>query len=311
MSKLFEALQRLGHDSSDVYTDFAAEARGVLQPVPPARDEVPQAGPPRRVQRSEVAPELRKVPVEDAYIDSAIRIVFHSDPRSAGADRFRLLRMRLRQLREMRELKTILVTSPLPRDGKSTVLLNLATALAEGGKRNVLVVEADLHRPSLCVRLGLPLQAGLTECIEDSLAPFSALRYVRPLDWYLLAAGQPRGNSTELLQSQTLPKIIHTLSPHFDWVLCDAPPVIPITDAVALRQHTNATLMVIRAGVTPRDAVDAAMSRIGAKHVAGIVLNGAEFEGMYSKYYDSYQTASSEPRNTRRDPVCESRDALA
>jgi Mrp family chromosome partitioning ATPase len=74
--------------------------------------------------------------------------------------------------------------------------------------------------------------------------------------------------------------------------------VIPITDAVALRQHTNATLMVIRAGVTPRDAVDAAISRIGAKHVAGIVLNGAELEGMYSKYYDSYQTASSEPRST-------------
>lgn len=310
MSKLFEALQRLGHDSKDLYTDFATEAQELLQPVPPIRNEALQASAPRRVQRSEVVPELCKVPVEDAYIDSAIRIVFHSDPRSAGADRFRLLRMRLRQLREMRELKTLLVTSPLPGDGKSTVLLNLATALSERGKRKVLVVEADLHRPNLCMRLGLPLQAGLAECIEDSLPPVSALRYVQPLGWYFLAAGQTPDNARELLQSQVLPKLIHSLSPHFDWVLLDAPPVIPISDAIVLRQHTNATLMVIRAGVTPRDAVDAAISRIGAKHVAGIVLNGAELEGMYSKYYDSYQAASTEPVSTRGRPR-ERRDALA
>ena len=129
MSKLFEALQRLGQDSSKLYTDFATEARGILQPV--LRDEPRYVGSSRKVQRSEVSSELRNVPVEEAYIYNWMRIIFHSDPRSAGADRFRLLRMRLRELRHTRDMKTILITSPLPGDGKSTVLLNIATALAE------------------------------------------------------------------------------------------------------------------------------------------------------------------------------------
>jgi Mrp family chromosome partitioning ATPase len=91
--------------------------------------------------------EPSALPVENAEILPETRLAFHADPRSPGADRYRLLRMRLRELGSSGKLKTLLVTSPLPHDGKSTVCLNLATALAEGGKKNVLLIEADLHQP--------------------------------------------------------------------------------------------------------------------------------------------------------------------
>ena len=95
------------------------------------------------------APALPEFPVEEAYVGSENRLVFHADPRSPAADRYRLLRMKLKTLGNSGKLKKILITSPLAHDGKSTVTMNLATALAERGKRRVLVVETDLHHSSL------------------------------------------------------------------------------------------------------------------------------------------------------------------
>ena len=138
------------------------------------RDEFPAV----RVERAEILPETK--------------LVFHTDPRSPSADRYRLLRMRLRELGKAGKLKTLLITSPLPHDGKSTVCLNLATALAEGGRKNVLLMEADLHQPALTGRLGLKTWMGLAECLEGEVDPQSAIRKVEPLNWYLLPAGGSR-----------------------------------------------------------------------------------------------------------------------
>ena len=96
----------------------------------------------------EKAIQLDRILVEEVQVLPESRIVAHSDPRSAGADRFRYLRMCLRELWNTGKLKTLQITSPFPQEGKSTIALNLATALAQGGKRTVLLIEADLHRPS-------------------------------------------------------------------------------------------------------------------------------------------------------------------
>jgi capsular exopolysaccharide synthesis family protein len=208
------------------------------------------------------------------------------DPHGPGADRFRFLRMRLRQLKQAQNVKTLLVTSPLPRDGKTTIVLNLATALAERGKRNVLVLEADLHRSSLCDRLGLQPKPGLAECLEDGRSPLSVLQYIQPLGWYFLGAGQAHGNPTELLHSNAVSSVMDILIKHFDWVLVDSPPVVPLSDALALKSRADASLLVVRAGATQRDAIETAIERLGPKHVAGIVLNGADtLDKLYSDYY--------------------------
>ena len=230
--------------------------------------------------------DLERIPVEEVLVEAASRIVFHGDPSSPGADRFRLLRMRLRDVQNQTKLRSLLVTSPLPHDGKSTMALNLTTALAQRGKSRVLLIEGDLHHACLSSRLGLKAQAGLSECIESALDPLSAIRRLEPLGWYLLAAGQPRRNPTELLQAEALSGTMQKLRPYFDWIVIDSPPVLPLTDALLLQQQADASLLVARAGRTPSDAVDEAVALLGRKHVLGIVLNCAERLGrLYSTYY--------------------------
>jgi len=234
----------------------------------------------------EKAFQLQQVPTEEVQVHPGCRIIMHTDPRSAGADRFRFLRMCLRELWNAGKLKSLLITSPLPRDGKSTISLNLATALSEGGKRTVLLIEADLHHPTLTEQLGLEGRPGLADCLEGTLNPVMALRRLEPLNWYLLSAGDPRSNPTELLQTDALAGLLEKLSPHFDWILIDAPPVTPLTDALSLARQANATLLVAREGRTPREEIEKAIAVLGRQRVLGIVLNGVEgLDRLYSGYY--------------------------
>lgn len=237
-------------------------------------------------ENTEKAIQLDQISVEEVQVHPGSRLVMHTDPRSAGADRFRFLRMCLRELWNAGKLKTLQITSPLPQDGKSTIALNLATALAEGGKRNVLLIEADLHRPTLSEQLGIEKRVGLADCLDNSLNPVSALRRLEPLCWYLLPAGEPRSNPTEMLQTEAFAKVLQRLSPHFDWILIDSPPVIPLTDALSLARQADATLLVAREGRTPREAIEKAIAVLGRQRVLGIVLNAVEgLDRMYSGYY--------------------------
>lgn len=254
--------------------------------------------------------QLQQVPTEEVQMHPGSRIVVHSDPRSAGADRFRFLRMCLRELWSAGKLKSLLVTSPLPQDGKSTVAMNLATALAEEGKRTVLLIEADLHRPTLAEQLGVEMRAGLADCLEGGLNPFSALRRLEPLGWYFLPAGEPRSNPTELLQTEAFAGVLQKLSPHFDWILIDSPPVIPLTDALSLARQANATLLVAREGRTPGDAIEKAIAVLGRQRVLGIVLNAVEgLDRLYSGYYGySGYSENTKLKTIRR--VANSKDSL-
>ena len=260
----------------------------------------PPAGP--NSQRAEIPSELQQVPVEQVALQPESRVVFHSDPRGHGADRFRFLRMRLREFANVKKLKTILVTSPLPGDGKSTVALNLATVLEERGSLSVLLLEADLYRPSLTQTLGLATHSGLAECLESGLDPLSALRRLEPLGCYLLPAGQALGNPTEILQSERFTAVMQALSSYFDWVVIDSPPVAPLTDALLLARHADASLVVVRADRTPKEAAKAACALLGPKHVLGIVLNGVEgLNRLYSKYYGYYGGAASGSVDRRKE----------
>jgi tyrosine-protein kinase Etk/Wzc len=197
--------------------------------------------------------------------------------------------MRLRELGSSAKLKTLLVTSPLPHDGKSTVCLNLATALAEGGKKNVLLIEADLHQPVLNARLQINAWAGLAECLEGVVDPRSVIRRIHPLHWYLLPAGGSRANASELLQTAALAGVMSKLLPRFDWIIVDSPPVLPLSDATSLTRYADATLLVARADQTLREDIDETIAIIGRQRIVGIVLNGVNsFDRSYSKYYKSY-----------------------
>lgn len=257
----------------------------------PALHAVDPAGDPPTLSAEilKMVSDLSQTPVDEVEIKSSHHVIVLSDPRSPGADRFRYLRMRLRELKAKGQLKSLVITSPMPQDGKSTVAMNLTTVLAEGGKRKVLLIEADLHRPTLAKSLGIPLRPGLAECLESGLDPIPALRRLEPLCWYLLQAGEPKGNPTEILQSGSFAQIMETLSPLFDWILIDTPPVAPLTDALCLARIADASLLVLRAGRTPQEAADEALTLLGPGRVAGIIFNGAEgLNRLYSKYSGYY-----------------------
>ncbi|MGH9400509.1 MAG: CpsD/CapB family tyrosine-protein kinase [Terriglobia bacterium] len=248
----------------------------------------------------ENAPDLASVPSENTAIRPESRIVVWDHPDTLAADRYRLLRMRLQKLQGGGKLRTLLVTSPLPQDGKSTVALNLATILADKGKTKVLLVEADLRRPSLAPRLGLERWAGLSDCLGHGSDPLPAVRRIKPLEFYLLPAGEPAGNPTELLQSERFTEVLQSMSDRFDWIIIDSPPTGPIADTLALKPRADACLLVVRAGKTPREGVEEAIRQFGPGFVIGIILNGLKgLDREYSEYYSKYygETSAKKPKN--------------
>lgn len=253
------------------------------------------ANPPRKEGAflSEIFPEHVELHAES-------RLAFHTEPHGSAADRYRLLRQRLRELKAKSKLKTIMVTSPLPGDGKTTTVLNLATALADKGRSRVLVVEADYYHPSIVGLLGIKESDGLAGILEDGASPAESIRRLEPLAWSLIPAGSPAGIPTELHQRDSFTELLLALKPHFDWILIDSPPVVPLADALLLREQTDATLLVARAGFTPKRALDQAVAALGKQHVLGIVLNATDgvnrLYNKYSKYYGNYRGKGREQK---------------
>jgi capsular exopolysaccharide synthesis family protein len=206
----------------------------------------------------------------------------------------RFLRLRLNQVWNPEKLKKLLITSPLPHDGKSTIALNLAVALAEEGKRTVLLIEGDLHRATVSKELGLAGQAGVAEHLEDGVDALSLVLRISPLGFYFLPAGAAKGNPSELLQNGALTPMLESLSRHFDWILIDSPPVAPLTDTLSWKEQADATLLVARAGRTPIQSVEESLNLLGRKHVLAILLNAVEgVDRLYAKYYKAYTSEAS------------------
>ncbi len=244
---------------------------------------VPEAEFPDTTERPDL---FLPVPSVVSPVSPESRLAVYSDPRSIAGDRFRLARIRLKNLQATKGIKTILVTSPLPGDGKSTVALNLATALSENGKQPVLLLEADVYRPSLLKKLELKPWSGLTDSYQNETDPMLAIRRVEPLGFYLLPVGRP-GDDDSFLQSKYAAQLIKKLAAiSFNWIVIDAPPSAPVADILALKAQADATLLVMRAGKTPREALEETTRNLGREHIMGIILNGVEgMDHFYSKYY--------------------------
>jgi capsular exopolysaccharide synthesis family protein len=298
VSKIFDALSKAQGDVASLALPLI-EGAGMPGPAEDRRAnvDVPQIQPAPALR-----PEPKQLRVEDVHVKHFERVVFHTDPSGAAADKFRLLRMRLRDCWAAGKLKSVLITSPLPGEGKSTTALNLATALAEERTRKVLLVDGDLHRGSLNDQLGLNPHVGLGQCLTNGLNPLSALRRVEPFGWYFLCSGQLSvGSPTELLQPQELAALFQKLVCQFDWIVVDSPPVLALSDAVALRQHMDATLLVARAGSTSAKAVEDAIALLGRKHIIGLVLNG--IEKIHQPYGAYYQYQSRTKSTSRKMPA--------
>jgi non-specific protein-tyrosine kinase len=210
-----------------------------------------------------------------------------TNPRSPVSEAYRTLRTNLEFFSLDEPVRTLVVTSPGAKDGKSTVLANLAVALAQGGKR-VILVDCDLRRPTQHTLFGLDNATGLTTMMLDEAAQSKPPLRETPVDGLrVLTAGPLPPNPAELLGSRRMKETLAALLKKADVLLFDAPPVLAVTDALVLAVRTDGVLLVVKAGGTTREHVQQAkerLERVNAR-IVGAVLNNAPTDAMWQGYY--------------------------
>jgi capsular exopolysaccharide synthesis family protein len=225
---------------------------------------------PRDVEELTDRPLIGAIPFDPKAKERPL--IIQADPLNPRSEAFRSLRTNL-QFLEMDGGHTFVITSSIPTEGKSTTALNLAIALADSGKR-VALVDTDLRKPKVADYLGIEGGTGLTDVligrakVSDVLLPWGN----RSL--YVLPAGKIPPNPSELLGSARMQKLLDALSQEFDVVLCDAPPLLPVTDAAVLSRVTSGAIMAVAVGKTTTHQLEGALDAletVGAK-VAGVVL---------------------------------------
>jgi capsular exopolysaccharide synthesis family protein len=224
-----------------------------------------------------------------------------SDGHPAAREVFRTLRTRLYQIRSVQPLLKVLVTSPLPGDGKTFVASNLAQSIVRQRERRVLLIDGDLRISRLHERLGAPCTPGLSEYLLGESDELSVMQRGREDNLFLIAGGKTPSNPTELLGNGRLETLLARLTPAFDWILIDSPPAVPVSDASILAKQCDGVLMVVRAGATPFDLAQKACQEFRDKPVVGAVLNRAEFRASYGGYdYGKYGYTPESTEDTSR-----------
>jgi capsular exopolysaccharide synthesis family protein len=214
-------------------------------------------------------------------------------PKTPVAEAYRTIRANVQHLARDDDLKTLLVTSPMVGDGKTTVSANLAVALAQTGKR-VLAVSCDLHRPRLHSFFDLGNDVGLTTVLSGKTRLADALRAVGSEPLGVLPSGPGAANAAELLASDKMAGLLTQLRETADFIILDMPPIIAVGDVLILAAKTDGVLMVADANSTTRDALVHArqqIEQVGATIVGGIFLkfdpSRARAHHAYYHYYYS------------------------
>jgi protein-tyrosine kinase len=218
--------------------------------------------------------------------DPALLLFANPDEETAGKEVFRTLRTRLYQIRAVQPLRTLLVTSALPGEGKTFVTSNLAQVLVRQRERRTLLIDADLRLSNLHRPLGAETSPGLSDYLLGEVDEFPILQRGRDENLFLIAGGKSIANPTELLANGRFEQLIERLSPVFDWILIDSPPIIPVSDSTIIAKFCDGVLMVVRAGSTPFDLAQKACESFHDRPLLGVVLNRAEARSGYGGYYN-------------------------
>jgi capsular exopolysaccharide synthesis family protein len=210
---------------------------------------------------------------------------------SPAAEQYKILREQVKQS----GMASLSITSPVKRDGKTTVAVNLAAALSLDYEGRVLLIDADLRAPGVHKYFDLPQSPGLTDYLGSSskmnlknLVQETFLPGLR-----ILCSGKPSHLAAELLAKERMRQIIHEAQAQFPGycVIIDSPPILSTPDPLVIARYVDGVLLVVRAGKTPRDYLTKAIQSINSSKVMGVVLNGADL-GLSSKYY-YYSTNAS------------------
>lgn len=293
MSRLYEALRK-----SELENSRQSGAVVVTPEMtrPPAEFAAPVGMAPVELEGTQTV-ELRVSPEG--------HLVALTDLQGLPAEKFRVLVTRLRNLRSQQEIKSLQVTSSIVDEGKTLIAANLAITLARHSQNRVLLIEGDLHNPSLHSLLGLSHLKGICHWWKDPTAVLSDFVYhVNGLPLWYLPAGERFDEPAEILQSSRLTESLTQLSGLFDWIVVDSTPLSPMADANIWNRLVDGMLLVVRENVTPVKQLKRGLAGVDSPKLIGVVLNAAsEFDRV--NYYDKRYGAPPVSKNgsaSRRSP---------
>ena len=278
MSRVFDALRRANPnlisypeppgDSSDCLTQIMATVNGEA----PAPEDVPRFQIPQ---------------------DEETRLVAWNDPKCLAAENLRVLTARLRDARQRRSLKPLLITSAICGEGKTVTSANLAITLALHGEK-VLLIDGDFHQPALSRIFGIRDERGLANWHESTEPIAGLLKSAEGLPLWLLPAGVCSQQPLHVIQSQQTAELLKQLSDWFSWIVIDSPPLVPLADSRTWAAMSDAFLLVTRQGFTPKKAFMKGLATLDRSKLFAVVINEATAtEERYFRAYYSGKAASN------------------
>lgn len=225
------------------------------------------------------------------------------DPRSPISESYRTLRTNIQFSSFDEKIRTIVVTSSGPGEGKSTTSSNLAVVLAESGKKTILI-DCDQRKPKLHKVFALSNKYGLSNLLVEEVNFNDVINHTSIENLDVLTSGTRPPNPSELLSSAKMSQFIKNLKNEYEYIILDTPPVIMVTDAQILSQHSDGCLLVVSSGEADRDAAQRAkelLTKVNAK-ILGVVLNKIDVtgKGYYGYYYHYYYGEDGQKSKTKK-----------
>ena len=235
-----------------------------------------------RIEKLDGQTEVKYEFIARKTVDSKIdpRIVAFYDLHSPVTEQYRTLRTNLQSLNSAKPIKTIVLTSSIHGEGKTISAINLAISMARDmDKKKILLIDADLRRPRISKYLGIPSGLGFSEIISNGTNADDALLNIGIENLTFLPAGKPPQNPAELLGSGKVKNLLSLLKTKYDYIIIDAPPIIPVTDAGVIGAQTDGVVMVLQANRTHRGVIKQSESLLkqAQTKILGYILTNVQY----------------------------------
>jgi capsular exopolysaccharide synthesis family protein len=299
MSYIYEALQRAETEraggspakGADSITDLLL---GVEQEIERKRSlsEMPAAisspAKPARASDSFIPSKtLLPAPAADS------RLICLTDQGALAAEKFRVLGLKLRHVRERHKLKRIVITSSIPEEGKSLIAANLALNQSRSKILSAVLIDGDLRRPQLGSRFGFPRNLpGLSEVLREERQLSEVVYKLEGTGLWFIPAGLTPENPIEIMQSGRLQQLLEQLETFFDWIVIDTPPVLPLADTPLWMKLADGVLLVTREGVCEKKQLERTVEVIEPSTMLGVIVNSCD-SNEQKYYYSRYGPAAN------------------
>jgi protein-tyrosine kinase len=296
MSRIHEALKRAEQERASGATGgpgentpvLDASAAAVAAPATVLENDGMPVSPVLSSMTSQFTPDtlLARCPQANWNPDLKTMLFFGTEEQTYGTEEFRTLRSRLYQMREKQQLKKVLVSSALPKEGKSFVAANLAQVMVRQHGRRALLIDGDLRGARLHSALGTAAVPGLSEYLLGETDEFSIMQRGPMDNLFFIPSGRVVSSPAELLANGRMKLLLNRVEPLFDWIIMDSSPAVPVSDAAMLANYCDGVLLVVRSNATPHDMARKAREEFKESHLVGVVLNGIEVDSnSYTRYY--------------------------